>query len=63
MIKLTRLDGNMIIINEDFIETIEATPDSTINLHNGTTYVVVEKLDKILKLIEKWKIKTNKSGR
>jgi flagellar protein FlbD len=52
MLKLTRLDGAPIYINEDYIETIEVSPDATINLHNGTTYVVKETPEVIMNMIE-----------
>jgi uncharacterized protein YlzI (FlbEa/FlbD family) len=52
MLKLTRLDGTPIYINEDYIETIDVSPDATINLHNGTTYVVRETPEKIKIMID-----------
>ncbi len=60
MIKLTRLDGANIFINEKYIESIEATPDTKINLHNGTTYVVQETPEQILKKIIDWSKKNKK---
>jgi flagellar protein FlbD len=52
MIKLTRLDGAPIYVNEDYIETVDVSPDATINLHNGTTYVVKESPEKIMDMID-----------
>jgi flagellar protein FlbD len=43
MIKLTKLDGDVIYINPDLIETIEETPDTHITLMNGNRYLVLEK--------------------
>jgi uncharacterized protein YlzI (FlbEa/FlbD family) len=60
MLKLTRLDGAPIYINEDYIETIEVSPDATINLHNGTTYVVKETPEVIMNMIEGTGKKTGK---
>jgi uncharacterized protein YlzI (FlbEa/FlbD family) len=48
-----------VYINEQYIESIDETPDSTIKLHDGTTYVVQEKADAILKLIVEWEKKIN----
>lgn len=62
MIKLTRLDGTPVYINENFIEILDASPDSAITLHNGTTFVVKETPDKILDMIGKWN-KKNRTGR
>lgn len=42
MIKLTRLDGSEMFLNEDLIEVIEETPDTHITLKNGNRYVVLE---------------------
>ncbi|HOP40597.1 MAG TPA: flagellar FlbD family protein [Geobacteraceae bacterium] len=42
MIKLTRLDGSVMFVNEDLIEIIEETPDTHITLKNGNRYVVLE---------------------
>jgi flagellar protein FlbD len=62
MIKLTRLDGTAVYINEDYVEILDASPDSAITLHNGTTFVVKETPEKILEMIEKWN-KKNRTGR
>ena len=35
MIKLTRLNGTDILINENFIELAEETPDTVITMENG----------------------------
>ncbi len=56
MIKLTRVDGDHIFINERFIESFEATSesDTAIRIHNGTTFVVQEAPDMIRALIVEW---------
>jgi flagellar protein FlbD len=43
MIRLTRLDGSEIYLNEDLIEIIEETPDTHLTLTNGNRYLVLEK--------------------
>jgi flagellar protein FlbD len=55
MIKLTRLDGSVIYINVDLIETVEESPDTHITLSNGNRYLVLEKTDAILDRIIKFK--------
>jgi uncharacterized protein YlzI (FlbEa/FlbD family) len=64
MLKLTKMNGGPIYINENYIETIDAAPDATINLHNGTTYVVKEKPEDIIRQIKDWNAggKKNKKG-
>ncbi len=47
MIKLTRLNGTVILVNESFIETAEEAPDTVITMQNGHRYFVQEKLDEI----------------
>lgn len=55
MIKLTRLNGTVILINENFIELAEETPDTVITMENGHRYLVQEKLDDILMMIKDYK--------
>lgn len=52
MIKLSRLDGREFLINENFVELIEETPDTVISLQNGHRLVVTETIEEILKRIE-----------
>lgn len=55
MIKLTRLNGTVILINESFIEIAEETPDTVITMENGHRYLVQEKIDDILTMIRDYK--------
>ena len=55
MIKLTRLDGSEIYLNEDIIEIIEETPDTHITLTNGNRYVVLEKTALLIERIVSYK--------
>ncbi len=55
MIKLTRLDGSVIYINVDLIETVEESPDTHIMLSNGNRYLVLEKTGVILDRIIRYK--------
>jgi flagellar protein FlbD len=51
MIVLTRFNGNPILINDNFIETAEETPDTVLSMQNGHQYFVKEKLSEILEKI------------
>lgn len=51
MIKLTRINGTVILINERYVEIIEETPDTVITMENGHRYLVQEKIDDILEMI------------
>ena len=55
MIKLTKIDGVQIYINERYIETIEANPNTTVRIHDGTVYIVNEEPEKVLSLLRDWK--------
>ena len=52
MIKLTRMSsGTTLLVNENFIETAEETPDTVVTMQNGHRYFVVEKVDEIMEKI------------
>lgn len=61
MIKLTRLNGTVILINENFIELAEETPDTVITMENGHRYLVQEKLDSIVAMIKDFQRETRAS--
>jgi len=53
MIKLTRLNGSVYVLNSDMIETIEAKPDTVITTSDGKIYVCKESVDEVIdKIIE-----------
>jgi flagellar protein FlbD len=53
MIKLTRLNGSVYVLNSDLIETIEATPDTVISTTDAKKYVCRESVDEVIgKIIE-----------
>lgn len=52
MIQLTRLSGEVVVINSDLIERLEATPDTVITLTNGSCYVVKEKVPVVVGLVQ-----------
>jgi len=55
MIKLHKLNGDEIAINNDLIERIEAIPDTKIILTTGNQYIVKETVDMIIKKIIEFK--------
>lgn len=57
MIRLTRLDGSELYLNEDLIELVEETPDTHITLINGNRYVVHEKASVLIDRIVAQKIR------
>ena len=53
MVELTKLNDKKFVINSDLIETIEASPDTTISLTTGNKYVVKESVKEVVhKIIE-----------
>ncbi len=53
MIKVTRLNGQEIVVNADLIEYLEASPDTIIALTNGKKIMVKESVDEVIeKVIE-----------
>ena len=55
MIKLTRLNGTVILVNESFLESAEEAPDTVLTMQNGHRYLVKEKIDEIIALSEKFR--------
>ncbi len=48
MIKLTKIDGSTIAINENYIENIAESPDTIVMLNSGRSCVVKESIDEII---------------
>lgn len=63
MIELSKLNGDCIYINEHWIETVEALPDTTITIKSGNKYVVLEPMRTVLKEIRDWYSQINQMGR
>ena len=53
MIKLTRLDGQEVLVNENYNEIIEAVPDTVVKLQNGHKLFVRETIDEICNAADK----------
>lgn len=49
MIRLTRLGGEMLILNADLIRYVEAVPDTLITLTSGDRLLVCETMDEVLR--------------
>jgi len=48
LIELTRLNGNLMLLNSDLIKTAEASPDTMLTLINGEKLIVREELSEVL---------------
>lgn len=51
MIKLTRLNGSVYVLNSSLIETVEATPDTIITTVDGRKYVCKESVDEVIRKV------------
>ncbi len=59
MIKLTRLNGTVLLVNENFIEVAEEAPDTVLTMQNGHRYVIKEKVEEIIEKVNEF----NRLGR
>jgi flagellar protein FlbD len=48
MIKLTRLDGEVFLLNAELIRYVESRPDTFITLTSGDRMVVKEPMDEVM---------------
>lgn len=55
MILLTRLDGKELVVNADHILTVEATPDTVIQLDNEMHLMVKEPPDEVMEKVAAWR--------
>ncbi len=51
MVKLTKLNGNPMILNSDLIKTAEASPDTMLTLINGEKLIVREEIEEVVERI------------
>ena len=57
MIKLRKINNKEFVVNADFIEFVEATPDTVITLTNGIKLVVKESVDEVIDKVVEYKRK------
>ncbi len=55
MIVVTRLNGKRFSVNADLVARLEANPDTTITLIDGSRYIVAEPMHYVIELIEDYK--------
>jgi len=55
MIKLTRLNHHVLVVNPDHIYAVDAAPDTTLRLANGETILVKESLDELIELVVQYR--------
>lgn len=62
MIYVTKRNNEVMLLNNNLIETIEETPDTVITLTTGKKVLVKESPEEILEKIIKFKIKINSNN-
>jgi len=55
MIAVRRLNNSEFIINADYIESLESTPDTVITLTNGKKIIVRDRIEEVVKRVIKYK--------
>jgi flagellar protein FlbD len=55
MIKITRLNDTVLVINAEMIQFLEATPDTIITLTDGRKVVAKEPVDEIIDKVVEYK--------
>ena len=55
MIKLTRLNGSLIVVNADLIEHIEANPDTILTLTTGQKILIQDTVDEVINKVTNYK--------
>ena len=56
MIRVTKFDGNSMMLNADWIQSIEETPDTVITLTTGSKILVKESVAEIVAAFTQYKI-------
>lgn len=63
MIALQRLNGQAFVLNADFIETLEATPDTVVTLMGGRKIVTKNSVEDVVRKTVKYKQLCNQTVR
>lgn len=57
MIKLEKLNGAVVVVNAELIESVEAAPDTVLNLATGNRFIVKDSVDAVIAKIVEYKKK------
>jgi flagellar protein FlbD len=55
MITITKLNGQNLTVNNELIETMEETPDTTITMTTGHKLIAQESVDEIINKVQQYK--------
>ena len=59
MIDITKMNGIVLTVNDNLIETIEETPDTVITLTTGKKIIVKESRQEVKNLVKLYEIEIN----
>ncbi|MFA6094043.1 MAG: flagellar FlbD family protein [Elusimicrobiota bacterium] len=59
MIKLTRLNGQPITLNAELIESVEACPNTVVNLATNNRFLVQESVDEVVEKVIEYRKRVN----
>lgn len=62
MIRVTKFDGKQMILNADWIQCIEETPDTLITLTTGMQYMVKDRADELVRQFLDYRSKSKFTG-
>lgn len=62
MIRVTKFDGKTILLNADWIQTVEQTPDTLITLTTGFQLMVKDPIEEVLKSFLDYRRESKFSG-
>lgn len=57
MIKLEKLNGSLVVVNAELIESVESAPDTVINLATGNRFLVKNPVDEVIAKIVEYRLK------
>lgn len=57
MIKLEKLNGALVVVNAELIESVEAAPDTVINLATGNRFLVKNSVDDVITKVVEYRLK------
>lgn len=57
MIFVTKMNNEVVLLNNDLIETIEETPDTVVTLTTGKKFIIKESSKEILDKVIEFKMK------
>jgi flagellar protein FlbD len=62
MIRLTRLNKSILVVNAELIEFVESTPDTIVTLTTGRKVVVLQSVDEVIDMVVAYKRRFYQNG-